>query len=138
MEERNGLIQWIKKHRKELEAAGIGAIALISIILGFKNRETIKEALYPLGNVMRHSSKTVSETTVKLAVELQSEPFQEVIAAVTARSESLPFEVSGHIRNLMGNRQASPAKIAEALQKNITLAEHQTWVDSYMKGGSAA
>ena len=44
MEERKSLLHWIKEHKKILIAAGIGVGALILIILGIKNRESVQAA----------------------------------------------------------------------------------------------
>ena len=137
MEERRGLIQWIKEHKKELKIAGIGVGALILIVLGIKNQEEIKALWDALRKVSKQSAIKVTETVSKTAEEFLTEPSQpvrDVINAVSSKSESLPFEVSRHIRNLPEGYHASPKKVAEALKNNIILMDGQTWVERYMKG----
>ncbi len=138
MRERKGLIRWIKEHKKELIIAGISIGTLILIILGIKNREMIKAVWNSLRKLVTHPDVKVTETVTKVAVEIPQEPVKEVITAVASNSDSIPFEVSRHIRNLPDGWHASPEKVAEALKNNINLMDGQTWVDSYMKGGVAA
>ena len=138
MKERKGLIRWIKKHKNELIIAGISIGTLILIILGIKNRATIKALWESLRNVMIHPNAKVTEVVTKVTVEIPQEPIKEVVTAVTSNTDTIPFEVSRHIRNLPDGWHASPEKVAEALKNNIILMDGQTWVESYMKGEAAA
>lgn len=138
MKEREGLISWIKEHKKELIIAGIGIGTLVLIILGIKNQDTIKAVWISLQSIVKRSTVKVTETVTKVSVETPQEPVKEVVTAVASNSDSIPFEVSRHIRNLPDGWHASPEKVAEALENNIILMDGQTWVDSYMKGGIAA
>lgn len=134
MEERKSLICWIKEHKRELVVAGISTGTMILIVLGIKNRETIKAVWGSLKEAVKQSSAEVTETVTKVTAEIPSEHIQEAVTAMASNSESLPFEVSRHIRNLPNGWHASPEKIAEALKNNIRLIDGQTWVDSYVKG----
>lgn len=134
MEERKSLICWIKEHKKELVVAGISTGTMILIVLGIKNRETIKAVWGSLKEAVKQSAAEVTETVTKVTAEIPSEHIQETVTAMASNSESLPFEVSRHIRNLPNGWHASPEKIAEALKNNIRLIDGQTWVDSYVKG----
>lgn len=138
MDERNGLICWIKEHKKELIIAGINIGTLILIVLGIKNREMVKVVWDSLRKTMKQPTSKVTEAVTKVTVEIPLEPIQEVVTVVASNSETLPFEVSRHIRNLPEGWHASPEKIAEALKNNIILMNGQTWVDSYVKGRIAA
>lgn len=138
MKERKSLIRWIKEHKKELIIAGISIGTLILIILGIKNRAAIKALWESLRKVVKHPTAKVTETVTKVTVEIPQEPIKEVITAVASNSDTIPFEVSRHIRNLPDGWHASPEKVADALKNNIILMDGQTWVDSYMKGGVAA
>ena len=138
MDERKNLICWIKEHKEELIIAGISAGALILIILGIKNRETIKIAWDSLSKAVKQPTAKVAETVTRVTAEISPESIQEVVTAVASNSETFPFEVSRHIRNLPEGWHASPKKIAEALKNNIILTDGQTWVDSYVKGEIAA
>lgn len=141
MEERKGLIRWIKEHKKELLIAGISIGALILIVLGIKNKDEIMALWNTLRKVPKQPTVNVTETVRKVTTEYPIEPVQsvqDVFDAVSSKSDSLPFEVSRHIRNLPEGWHASPEKIAEALENNIILMDGQTWVERYMKGEAAA
>lgn len=138
MKERKGMIRWIKEHKKELIIAGISIGTLILAILGIKNRAAIKALWDYLRKVVIHPTVKMTETVTKATVEMPQEPIDEVITAVTSNSDTIPFEVSRHIRNLPDGWHASPEKVAEARKNNIILLDGQTWVDSYMKRSDAA
>lgn len=138
MNERKDLIQWIKGHKKQLIIAGISIGTLIMIILGIKNRVAIKAVWDSLKEVVKHPTVKATEEVVKDVAEIPSAQVSGTVAVVVSNSETLPFEVSRHIRNLPNGWNASPEKIAEAMENNIILMDGQTWVDSYMKGGAAA
>lgn len=137
MEERKDLIQWIKEHRKQLILAGVGVGTLILFVFGIKNQEEIKAVWKSLEGVVRYPTVKVNGEVTKAITETTPALVPE-IGAVVSNSETLPFEVSRHIRNLPEGWHASPEKVAEALKNNITLQEGQTWVDSYLKGGAVA
>ena len=103
MEERKGLIRWIKEHKKELLIAGISIGALILIVLGIKNKDEIIALWNTLRKVPKQPTVKVTETVRKVTTEYPIEPVQpvqDVFDAVSSKSDSLPFEVSRHIRNL--------------------------------------
>ena len=138
MEDRKSLIQWIKEHKKQLIIAGISIGTLTLIILGIKNRAAIKTVWDSLRGVVKQPTAKAAEEVTKVVTEIPPATASELATAVASNSETLPFEVSRHIRNLPDGWHASPEKIAEALKNNIILMDGQTWVDSYMKGGVAA
>ena len=131
MEDRKSLIRWIKDHKKQMIIAGISIGTLILIILGIKNRAALK-------GVVKHPTAKAAEEVAKVVTDIPPAPASEIVTAVVSNSETLPFEVSRHIRNLPDGWHASPEKVAEALKNNIILMDGQTWVDSYVKGGVAA
>lgn len=135
MNEHKGFIAWIKEYRKELAIAGISIGTLILIVFGIKNREMVKVVWDSLRKAVKQPTVKAAEAVTKVTVEIPLDPIQEVITAVASNSETLPFEVSRHIRNLPEGWHASPEKIAEALKNNIILVDGQTWVESYMRGG---
>lgn len=136
MKERKDLIKWIKKNKKKIAVVGIGT--LILVILGIKNKDAIKALWDSLKEATEHPSTKTSEAVTQVISEVSPEPVQEAISVVTSTSESIPFEVSRHVRTLPRGWRASPEKVAAALENNIALMEGQTWVDSYVKGGTAA
>lgn len=138
MEDRKSLIRWIKKHKKMLIAAGISIGVLILVVLGIKNKAALKALWDSLKGAANHPTAKAAEKVAKVVSEIPPEPIQEAVSAIASNSETLPFEVSRHIRNLPVGWHASPEKVAEALKNNIILMDGQTWVDSYMKGVVAA
>lgn len=136
MEDRKSLIRWIKGHKKQLIIAGISIGTLILIILGIKNRAAIKAVWDSLKG--KHPTAKAAEEVAKVVTDIPPAPASEIVTAVVSNSETLPFEVSRHIRNLPDGWHASPEKVAEALKNSIILMDGQTWVDSYVKGGVAA
>lgn len=136
MEDRKSLIRWIKDHKKQMIIAGISIGILI--ILGIKNRAAIKAVWDSLKGVVKHPTAKAAEEVAKVVTDIPPAPASEIVTAVVSNSETLPFEVSRHIRNLPDGWHASPEKVAEALKNNIILMDGQTWVDSYVKGGVAA
>ena len=138
MVKRRGLIQWIKEHKKKLIIAGIGIGSAILIILGIRNRAKIKAVWDSLKRSATHPRVNSTEVFTRISVESHPEPIQEAFTAVASNSETIPFEVNRHIRNLPDGWHASPEKISEAQKHNIILMDGQTWVDSYVKGGVVA
>ena len=137
MKEQKGLIRWIKKHKNELAIVGISITTLITLVLGIKNKEMIRSLWNSLQVNINQPSVIVPKKMPDAAMQIKSESIQIDVPAV-AKANSLPYEVSQHIRNLHAGQHASPGKIASAMEKDIILMDGQTWVKSYMKGGVAA
>ena len=138
MEERKSLLRWIKEHKKPLIYAGIGVGALILIVLGIKNRESIQAAWDLLWNAVEKPDTATSRTVPTASASVPRVSSPENITTARADTTTLPYGVSRHVRTLPKGQHASPEKIAEARRLSITLMEGQTWVDDYMKGGPAA
>ena len=138
MEERKSMIQWVKEHKKELVIAGIGAGALILIILGIKNKTALKAAWNSIKGLAKQPSTGHREAVTRVVAEIPPAPTPEVPRMPPSNSPSIPFEVRRHVRDLPKGWHASPEKIATAAAYNIKLLDGQTWVDSYTKGGAAA
>ncbi len=137
MRERKGLIRWIKKHKRELIVAGFSIAALILLVLGIKNRETLKAIWDSLQSSVNQPTTRAEEIVTNVNVGII--PQAQVVAFSSQPvSDSFPFEVSSHVRNLPEGWHASPEKIASALENDFVLEDGQTWVESYMKGGDAA
>ena len=134
MNTQSELIRWIKEHKKALIAAGISVGVIIALVLGIKNCAAIAK----LWAVLRNAIQKPAVHAVKAAVAEPAKPVAEdVVKIVAQRHESIPFEVSQHLRNLPMGWHASAEKAAEALEKGIVLGEHQTWVSEYLKGAVA-
>lgn len=137
MKERKGLIRWIKEHKRELAIAGFSIAALILLVLGIKNRETLKAIWDSLRSSVTQPTTRAEEIVTNVNVEIVPPP-QVIVSSPQPVSDSFPFEVSSHVRNLPEGWHASPEKIASALENDFVLEDGQTWVESYMKGGVAA
>lgn len=145
-EQKKGFLAWVKAHKKELIIAGISTAALIGIILGIKNRDSIEALWKSLSRAIVKSptdtlevSQTTIEKIVQSSVTVTDVIHPTEIAVINmTRTFQNPFEVSDHIRNLHEGWRASAEKIVEAEAMGIILQPGQTLVDAYMKGGVAA
>lgn len=134
-QQKAAFISWVKEHKKQLIIAGISATAIIGTILAVRNRKELvklSESLCDL--IKKHNGKCniTSATEEILPSAVDTSHFPEI--HVTKNTNTVPFEVSSHIRNLSNGRQASAKKIATAVENGYVLEPGQTWVDSYTKG----
>lgn len=127
MKEQSQIIQWIKAHKKQLILAGIGIAALIALVLGIENKDTLKSLWTSLNGTVEPTSEAITENVTQTVKESPT--------LLLSNDSRVPLEVRRHIRTLPEGWKASPEKIASALKYNIILTERQTWVDSYIKGG---
>ena len=134
MKEQNQMIQWIKAHKKQLILAGIGIAALIALVLGIKNKETLKALWASLKGAVQPTAEGISGTVATTVTEIPT----ETPVLLLSNDLRVPQEVRRHIRNLHEGWHASPEKLAAAREMGIILQEGQTWVDNYMKGVCAA
>ncbi len=134
MKEQNQMIQWIKAHKKQLILAGIGIAALIALVLGIKNKDTLKALWASLKGAVEPTAERISDAVTATATEIPT----ETPALLLSTDPCVPQEVRRHIRNLHEGWHASPEKLAAAREMGIILQEGQTWVDNYMKGVCAA
>ena len=134
MEERNELIEWVKENKKELIVAGVGIGALTLITLDIRS----KAAVIAIWETLKKAVRRPAGTVAKVAAEVSREPICEAVVLMGPNSESLPFLVRHHLRNLPKGQHASPQKLADAMKVNFVLMDGQTWVKAYMNGGSAA
>lgn len=120
--------------QKMLIIAGISIASLIAIVLGIKNSESIKA----LWSSLRKVTEKAAAPATRVPPLRPVHPVVENTAAVAIQnSETIPFDVAKHIRNLPDGWHASADKIATALENGFELAEGQTWVVDYMKGMAA-
>ena len=128
-ENQKDFIAWVKAHKKQLIVAGISITAIIGVILGIKNKETIDE----LWKALKDSLK---KTTPTIQTDLQ--PLENVIPFRQYTLPQEPVDVVQHIRTLSEGRHHSAKKAAEAAALGITLLPNQTLVDKYTKYYNAA
>lgn len=131
MSENNKFVSWVKDHKTELIIAGISVTTIIGIILGLKNKESIKELWDALENSL---SKVPEKLPESISIVQAAPPVIEDVSAVRLyTSPQEPFDVSQHIRNLSGGRHHSVEKAAETAALGIDLLPSQTLVDTYTK-----
>lgn len=134
MKEQNQIIQWIKAHKKQLILAGIGIAAVIALVLGIKNKDTLKALWASLKGAVEPTAERISDAVTTTVTEIPT----ETPALLLSNDPRVAQEVRRHIRNLHEGWHASPEKLAAAREMGILLQEGQTWVDNYMKGVCAA
>lgn len=66
-EDKKGIMNWIKAHKKQLVLIGVSIPTLVAIVLGLKNKEAMKELLDNLKNEVEkpnlYSSKWFEKAT---------------------------------------------------------------------------
>lgn len=130
-ENQKGFIAWVKAHKKQLLIAGISITAITGIILGLKNKESVKELWDALENSLSKTPEKLHESITR--VQTVPPVIEEVIPVRLYTSPQEPFDVSQHIRNLSGGRLHSIEKAAEVAALGIDLLPNQTLVDTYTK-----
>lgn len=141
-EQKNGFIEWIKAHKKELLIAGVSITAIIAAVLVYQNRESIaalwdtmkKTSVSELPVVTTASKVNLVTPTAVNTVEAVIEPTEKIVRSLPQGS----FEVTDHIRNLPEGWRASAGKIATAAEHGYELLPGQTWVERYTKNEIAA
>lgn len=140
-EQKNGFIEWIKTHKKELLIAGVSITAIIAAVLVYQNREsiaalwdTMKKTSVSELPVVTTASKVIVTPTAVNTVEAVIEPTEKIVRSLPQG----PFEVTDHIRNLPEGWCASAGKIATAAEHGYELLPGQTWVERYVKNEIAA
>lgn len=140
-EEKKGFIKWVKVHKKELIITGISSAAIIGIIIGIKNKDSIIVLWESLKNRAKNSSNEVSKNSFEIAKSIVDSVEVVDVVCDTESIKVLPndnrrvsYEVCEHIRNLSNGRKASAKKIATAAEHGYNLIPGQTWVETYTKG----
>lgn len=138
--EKGTFIKWVKAHKKELFLAGISIASLIGIIIGIKNKDSIKELWAALQKTVAKipADKAVMKVTENSIPVVESVSTSDIISLPVHREYRAIFDVTGHVRNLCEGWNASPEKMAAATANGIELLPGQTWVENYTKGVIAA
>ena len=139
-EEKKSFWEWVKQHKKQLIIAGISITALIALVVGIHNRESLinlwnelKLRIDKPEEVLKGSEPNKIE--VKPVCEAVTEAVTEECHESVKRA---PHDVSKHVRNLSEGRHASAEKVATAADNGIDLLDGQTWVVGYSTGKNAA
>ena len=134
--EKKKIVDWIKEHKTELIIAGVSVSALVMLILGIKNKETLEEFWSSLKRVTGEKSISIDNEVLNSMSE--TFPVQEVPMNNIILIERIPHNVDSHLRNLPEGWRASAEKIATAAEHGYELLPGQTWVEAYRTGGVAA
>ena len=73
MKEQNQIIQWIKAHKKQLILAGIGIAAVIALVLGIKNKDTLKALWASLKGAVELTAERISDAVTTTVTEIPTE-----------------------------------------------------------------
>lgn len=131
LEEKEGLLIWIKRYKKHLIIAGVSITAIVGIILGIKNKDEIIKMWEVLAEKIKIQS-TIEATSISASVSSPSlVQLESNTRPYTSPKEA--FDVRGHIRNMDIGKHHSPEKAVEAAALGIELLPNQTWVDTYQK-----
>lgn len=125
------LINWIKKHKKELVLAGVSVPVILALIIGIKNHDEIIRALKSLIKLADKTSQKVTEPTI--STNLDDMLILKTMDYNTSKVEANLIDVCSHIRNLHEGWTPSAEKIASAAQMGYKLNPNQTWVEQYTK-----
>ena len=123
---------WERNKKKIMIVGGVIIIGGISYLI-FRNRNTLMKLL-KIGVPAEIGTDMIKEPSI---INIITDAVD--LPTVVSEASKLPinggeaFKVIEHIRNLGENRFPSAGKIAEALEKGITLGQNQTLVDSYFK-----
>ena len=123
---------WERNKKKIMIVGGVIIIGGISYLI-FRNRNTLMKLL-KIGVPAEIGTDMIKEPSI---INIITDAVD--LPTVVSEASKLPinggeaFKVIEHIRNLGENRFPSAGKIAEALEKGITLGPNQTLVDSYFK-----
>ena len=134
--EKKKIVDWIKEHKAELIIAGVSVSALVMLILGIKNKETLEEFWSSLKRVTGEKSISIDNEVLNSMSE--TFPVQEIPMNNIILIERIPHNVDSHLRNLPEGWRASAEKIATAAEHGYELLPGQTWVEAYRTGGVAA
>lgn len=113
---------WIKSHKLELSiGAGVLVLTGIGIVIGLKFKNQVKVPITKIPLIPDNET-----------IQITHDFIDEVSSAIG--SPKAPHPRRDYTRNL-GNRNPSPQKIIEAIEKGIELLPHQTYVNEcYING----
>ena len=132
----HSFITWVKKHKKGILIAGGAIVAIGSGYVVYKNWDSIHALFKSIkSEPIANNNPQIFVDAAMPVVHVISETPTETINRIINDGEA--FGVCEHIRNLPNGRNASPEKVALALERGIKLAENQTWVENYLKNCAA-
>jgi len=140
-EQKKEFIQWVKTHKKDLIIAGVSIAAIIGIIVGIKNKDSIMALWESLRKSMEkdpvkslvYPCEMVEKITYESVPVVDAVSLTEITKFPSSHNSQVSFEVCDHIRNLPDGWNASAKKIATAAEHGYNLKPGQTWVYTYTK-----
>ena len=88
-EDKNGIVTWIKAHKKQLVFIGISIPTLIAIVLGLKNKDAIKELNKSKGFIKKELCKRKLPLRVIPELEFVYDESIEYAKRIEEKLESL-------------------------------------------------
>lgn len=121
---------WQRNKKKILIAAGIGMAAVGGTFI-YLNRDAISGLTQCPRMTDVRPKCPPTDRICKPPICSASEVVPQI--EQKKMNGGVPFPVTGHIRTLSENRYASPQQIELAKALGISLGEHQTYVQDYVK-----
>ena len=111
---KQGLLQWIKEHKKQLLLTGISITVLLGVVIGIKKKDELEELWQLL-------SSKISQPNVKecSAYQVITESSHSVPEYKNYTPPKEPFNRCWHIRNMAPGKHHSAEKAAEAAAHGI-------------------
>lgn len=109
-EDKNGIVTWIKAHKKQLVFIGISIPTLIAIVLGLKNKDAIKELFDNLKGEIEKAN-LYSSKWFKNATDAELDTAREKVRLDYCSSGD-DFKVACSLQNLLGRFDKEMSKRA--------------------------
>lgn len=109
-EDKNGIVTWIKAHKKQLVFIGISIPTLIAIVLGLKNKDTIKELFDNLKDEIEKAN-LYSSNWFKNATDAELDTAREKVRLDYCSSGD-DFKAACSLQNLLGRFDKEMSKRA--------------------------
>ncbi|MCM1023274.1 MAG: hypothetical protein NC395_04365 [Prevotella sp.] len=131
-EQKSKFIKWVKEHKNELILVGV---SLTAIILAIRNRDSITMLWEYLKRSIEKPQTKIPPNSYADMEKITVLPIAPTVSIPKIHLETtkIPVNVCEHIRNLPNGYHPSPAKIAEAIERDITLKPNQTLVKSHIR-----
>ena len=109
-EDKNGIVTWIKAHKKQLVFIGISIPTLIAIVLGLKNKDAIKELFDNLKGEIEKAN-LYSSKWFKNATDAELDTAREKVRLDYCSSGD-DFKAACSLQNLLGRFDEEMSKRA--------------------------
>ena len=124
--DKKGFIKWIKEHKSQLALAGVSVAALIAMVLGLKNKDSITKIWMSLKDEIEKGKplsakwyekadlkelKDVRDSVQKLTIEASAEEFENAVQKaylnpeLSLETRSRMWDLLPKLDNAIGKRQ---------------------------------